>query len=194
MKRNNIGKIFITLGALLIITAVFLFIFRSIFINKNISKAESVVTTLYELVPEITDTTFDGRKNTDMASIQIDGTDYIGILEAPDFQLKLPICSKSNQPDAKGLAYRYSGSIYDGSLILGGEDCKGQFEFLKTIDERTYLNITDLDGNRYTYKVYSVERASDCDSKILESHECDLTLFGKSTFEMNWIIVRCKIV
>lgn len=194
MKRNNISRVLIIIGALLIVSAVGLLVFRNVFISSSISKAESVVATLAELVPQVNDATFDDRKNTDMPAVQIDGTDYIGILEAPDFQLKLPICSKSNQPDAKGLPYRYSGSIYDGSLILGGEDCKGQFEFLKTIDERTYLNITDLDGNRYTYKVYSVERASDCDSKILESHECDLTLFGKSTFEMNWIIVRCKIV
>lgn len=194
MKRKNISRILIVFGVLLIVSAISLLLFRSAFISNNILKAENVVTALNELMPEITDITYDGRKNNDMASIQIDGTDYIGILEVPDFQLKLPICSKGNQPDAKSLPYRYSGSIYDGSLILGGEDYKGQFEFLKAVDERNVITITDLDGNRYTYKVYSVERVSDCNAKRLESNEDDLTLFCKNTFGMNWIIVRCKMM
>lgn len=194
MKRNNISRVLIIIGALLIVSAVGLLVFRNVFISSSISKAESVVATLAELVPQVNDATFDDRKNTDMPAAQIDGSDYIGMLEAKDFQIKLPICSNGRQPESKSMPYRYSGSIYDGSLVLGGEDYKGQFEFLTKIDERHLITITDLDGNRYTYKMIFVERMKNCNTDTLDTAEADLTLFSKNTSSRNWIVAKFKML
>ena len=94
------------------------------------------------------------------------------------------------------LAYtpcRFWGSCYDGTLILGSGSVNGLFAFCGRLDLEDMVQITDMEGTVYTYRVERIHRSKTASYETLSDPTYDLTLFVPESFSGGYIIVRCRL-
>lgn len=150
---------------------------------------QKVVARMEEILPERTPGTPGLYPDTGMPTLEIDGVDYVAMLEIPSAGVELPI---ANNWDGKKLSHspaRFSGSAYNHTLIIGGADQSKQFAFCGQIDQGALVTVTDMTGAQFTYRVSRIDRGKHADAQWLSG--ADLTLFCRDTFSMNYIAVRC---
>ena len=148
---------------------------------------------LYSLMPEPYDSFPDNRTSPAMPMVEIDGRNYIGILEIPAYGTSLPIGSQWDSGTVSEYPCRYLGSTYDSSLIIGGSDNKGQLDFVKKISNEDLITVTDTTGQRFTYKVTDIRRTKDVSTENLTSKEADLVLFARNTYSLDYTVIRCTL-
>ena len=105
--------------------------------------------------------------------------------------MKLPIYSSWEDGSVAKYPCRFWGSAYDNSLIVGGSDRKGQFDFCSRLDLGDKIRITDMTGTEFSYEVVRIDRRKQADLQTFEEVDCDLTLFVRDSSTLNYIIVRC---
>ena len=88
---------------------------------------------------------------------------------------------------------RLSGSIYDGTIQIGGTSRTGQFDFFRQISVGDELFFTDMEGNRYSLTVTDLRYESHADQDALTRHDADLTLFIKNIYGFEYIILFCDV-
>ena len=126
-----------------------------------------------------------------MPVLSLNGTDYVGILEFPAFASALPVCNdwghSSEQP------CRLSGSIYDGSMRIGGTSQKGQYEFYREISVGDAVCFTDMTGKRCAYEVKDIRYEKHADQAALSRQDADLVLFIKNIYAFEYVLVFCGV-
>ena len=70
------------------------------------------------------------------------------------------------------------GSVYDGTLIVGGGSEDGNFDFIDQLDAGEELTFTDMTGRVFRYKVRKICHADNAAETLVDS-ESALTLFVK---------------
>ena len=128
-----------------------------------------------------------------MPVLQVDGQDIVGILEIPDFGIRLPVCAGWDQGSAWGIPRRFSGSVDDGSLVIGGSDQPGQFACFDRIANGTQITIVDMTGAVFSYTVTQVQRSDSVPAEFLTDGSGALTLFMRDIHTMDYIILRCDL-
>lgn len=161
-------------------------------IRTSEQRAEACVDTLRTLMPEPQGAVLEARSNNTMPVLSMEGTDFIGILELPAHDSALPVCA------AWGSLSRYpccfSGSIYDGSMQVGGTSQRGQYDFYREISVGDAVFFTDMTGNRYAYAVKDIHYEKHADQAALSGEEAALTLFIKNVYGFEYVIVFCDVV
>lgn len=127
----------------------------------------------------------------DMPVQNIDGQDYIGILSIPSLDLELPVISEWSYPRLKIAPCRYSGSAYKGGFIIAAHNYRTHFGSLTHLNEGDGVIFTDMDGNRFVYKVEALETLMPTDIEGMESGGWDLTLFTCTWGGQSRLTVRC---
>lgn len=188
-KRGSL--LLLLLGIVLVVTAVTGVLINRISINNARSHAQQTVQTLYRLMPEVRAGVLDDRVNVAMPALEVDGTDYVGIIEVLKYDRALPIVARWNPGAVDCSPCRYTGSIYDGTLIIGGSDNEGQFDFMKLITGGDVVHITDVTGTRYAYVVTDIERSDTVSNADLSSEDADLVFYARNTYSLDYTIVRC---
>ena len=189
-KAFGLQKICITAGCLLLAAAMLMLAVWQISLHMAAAKSERDVQTILQLIPEPQAAVPEPRSNNTMAALPVDGTDYIGLLSFPRYDSVLPVRADWNKRLPSPC--RYDGSVYDGSLIIGGSNQKGQYTFWPEISAGDVLYFTDMTGNRYTYEVTDIRYREHADDRTLRSTEADLTLFIKNIYASEYIIVYCS--
>lgn len=190
---KKISLLLTVTGILLIILSSGL-VFFSVHSQKTAVKENNrLVSVLYSLMPEVTDGVIDDRVNKDMPLLQVDGIDFAGIIEVPTYNRTLPIRAVWNKSKVSSFPCRYSGSIYNGNLIIGGSDNSGQFDFMKQITVSDTVFITDVTGARFTYQVTDIKLTRDVSSESLEAPDADLIFFARNTYSLDYTVVSCRI-
>lgn len=184
-------KILAVVGVILVATAVVMTVVPHVMQKKSAEAAASTVSHLRELMPEPADAVPDDRVNTDMSVLELDGTDYIGIIEIPMYGCTLPVCGMWDGNGVTKYPCRFTGSVYDGTLVVGGSDNTGQFDFMKLITGGDVVYITDVTGGRYKFEVTDIGITDDASEDNLCSDEADLTLFARNTYGFDYTVVRC---
>ena len=192
MKRSKFRIILTCVGALLILSAVGLLIFSRISIKSAQSNAKEIVSELYSLMPETEDSAPDGRYNLTMPMLEIDGENFVGIIKVPQYSKTLPIYGNWDASRVNKYPCRYMGSMYDGTLIIGGSANEGQFDFVKTISNGDSVYITDTTGTRYKYTVFDINRTKDVSTDNLTSANAQLVLFARNTYSFDYTVICCK--
>lgn len=154
-------------------------------------KSQAVATRLETLLPERTLGVPGIYSNTAMPVLEIDGTDYVAMLEIPDYGVKLPVSDGWDKKNLYAIPSRFSGSAYDNTLIIGGGNDLQQFSFCNQIDMGDTVLITDMTGAQFSYTVATVDRAKHAEAQWLEEEDFDLTLFCADVYSMEYIAVRC---
>ncbi len=192
-KKSNIWMILLSIGIILILGSASLLIASNIQVKNAIADAEKTVNSLREIMPTPHDEIVDDRANLTMPTMEIDGVSYCGIIQLPAYETELPIYSSWDKSKLSKNPCKYGGSIYDGSLIIGGSDNEGQFDFMQTVTVDDVVYITDMTGARYTYIVADIERVGNISDSSLASDEFDLTFFAKNSYSFDYTVVRCTL-
>lgn len=205
-KKNWIGKIFTITGLLLFAAALALSVYnlwdgyraeqsREKLLeeyrdkNQNISdegeQAEESDGQIpdYQLNPEM-----------EMPKVmleELDGAAYIGVLEIPKIDLKLPVLSEWSYPLLKKAPCRYSGSAYLDNLVIAAHNYRTHFGKLKELETGDEVIFTDAAGNRFEYKVAVVEALTPQSVEDMTSGEWALSLFTCTLDGKNRVTVRC---
>lgn len=90
--------------------------------------AEHALEELLVRTPETTPSSEEGVINrSEMAATEIEGEDYIGILEIPSLEIVLPVMAEWSDSNLKIAPCRYHGSAYSGDLVIAGHNYRTHF-------------------------------------------------------------------
>ena len=180
-------------GIVLVVFALTLLVLNRVAIPKNKANAAAITDDLLNLMPEVKNGFPDSKGDTTMPCIELDGVDFNGIIEIPTFDVCLPVANKWNSGNVNKYPHRFSGSVYDRSLILGGSDNNGKFDFMKNISNGDFVFFTDTLGVRYSYVVDNIIMTDDVSFEGLSGGEWDLTFFARNSYGFDYTVVKCKL-
>lgn len=129
--------------------------------------------------------------NREMPVTEVDGNEYIGVLELPALELSLPVMSRWSYPRLKLAPCRYKGSAYRDDLILAAHNYPSHFGSLHKLAEGDEVAFTDAEGNLFLYQVAQVEELQATAVEEMESGDWDLTLFTCTVGGQARVTVRC---
>lgn len=190
MKKKT--NIFLVLGILLILGSMAWLMYSQIYARHAQTTAKQLTAQIEVLLPERYAAVAEAYANPDMPVLQVKGIDFSALIEVPAFGVTLPVCSEWNTELLHDFPCRFSGSTYSNSLIIGGSDQYGQFDFFTQLDTGELIIITDMLGAEYTYTAERIERSKSADYSRLSSADYPLTLFVRDSYSMDYILVRCK--
>ena len=184
------SKWVILFGILFISCGLLLLVFTQISVNSVEKHSKEILSQIEGILLEKTGGTVDDFSYMQMPAVEIDNEDIIGVIEFKSFGVSLPIGDKWENKKSVSYPKRFSGSVYDNSLIIGGYDCKGQFDCLEKLDIGNRITVTDMTGAQFDYEVKGIERKKSADVDILKEKTSDLTLFVRDSKSLDYIIVR----
>ena len=190
MKKRKF-PLFLVLGICLILAGVSLVLVFQIRMHMGAQHSQAILSSMEQVLPERTAGVPGIYLTSGMPVLEIEGADYVAMLEVPSFGIALPV---SNQWDSNKLSRspsRFFGSAYDNTLIIGGADDPRQFGFCDKIEHGALITVTDMTGAQFTYTVSGVDRAKHAGPQWLADADCDLTLFCHDLYSMEYIAVRC---
>lgn len=188
-KRNPVWRLCIPAGIALLAGAVVMLAAWQWGIHTSAQRTETYLRTLRTLMPEPQGALLEVRRDTSMPVLSLEGTDFVGILELPRHGSLLPVCAEWGE--VSKYPCRFSGSIYGGSMLIGGISQKGQYNFYRDISVGDDVFFTDMTGNRYAYKVSELRYEKHADRSALGRKDAPLTLFVKNEYAFEYLIVFC---
>lgn len=200
MTRHPKGALCIGTGLLLIAAALSLSGWNQLESLRAGAAAKTIVRHLEDLVSseaspsETSETEIPDyllNPNMDMPVENIDGYDSIGLLEIPTLNLRLPVLSDWSYPQLQISPCRYVGSVYTNTLIIAAHNYASHFGHLKDLHTGDLVAFTDIDGNRFYYKVSELEILLPSSTREMESGDWDLTLFTCTIGGQSRIALRC---
>jgi sortase A len=179
------------LGLILVLAGVGVGTFFGVRMYRGNQTSQRLAAELEALLPERNLGVPGIYTNTAMPVLELRGADYVALLEIPDHGVKLPVSNGWDQNKLYATPCRFSGSAYDGTLIIGGGNDLQQFSFCNKIENGTTVLITDMIGAQFSYTVYRVDRSKHAQTQWLSEENADLTLFCQDVYSMEYIAVRC---
>ena len=179
MRSKGLSILLVTLGVLLLGAAAILFVVRQAQDKQRAAEFPSLIEKIEAALPERSAGVIENRADSAMAAVEIDGIDVIGLLELPGRGIKLPVSAEWDSSDQSFRPARFMGSVYDGTLIVGGRSEDGNFGFIDQLDAREELTFTDMIGRVFRYTVHKICHADNARAETLADSESALTLFVK---------------
>ena len=190
-EKHFLQRICILAGIGLLAVAGVMMLFWQWNIRTSQKQSQTYVDTLRTLIPEPQSAVLEARRDNTMPVLSLNGTDFIGILEMPLYDSALPVCGDWCEPSR--YPHRFGGSIYEGSLQIGGTTQPGQYDFYREISVGDQIFFTDMEGNRYTLEVSDLRYEKHADQAALQRHNVPLTLFLKNIYGFEYLIVFCDV-
>lgn len=193
MSRKNyvIRKVFIIVGSCLLVASMILLFVWQWNIHISEQKANEYASVIRKLIPEPQGAIPENRRDNAMATLSIDGRDFVGLLEMPQYDSILPVCADWGKPSKYPCCF--SGGVYDRTIQIGGTSQKGQYDFYRDISVGDSVFFTDMEGNRFSYTVSDIRYEKNADQSTLQRKEASLTLFIKNIYAFEYIIIYCDI-
>lgn len=170
---KKIGIIFVTIGVVLILSALLLFLYNKYEDRRAGQQTELLMDEIKsaiaeERTPTANPTDIDEETKTEetatsepqeaipteMPVVVIDGYGYIGYLSVPDLDLELPVMAEWDYSRLKVAPCRQFGSTRTDDLVIAAHNYKTHFGRLSSLKEGAEIIFTDMDGleNRYRLK------------------------------------------
>ena len=190
-KKHFFSLILIIVGAFAVLFAAGALIYTEVSQSNMRKDAVVAVEKIKDSIPNVIACVPEERGNNMMPSLEIDGNNYVALLEVPKHKFELPVISSWKSGDVEAVPCRYTGSIYNNSLIIGSSDVDGQMSFVEEMELDDVIYLTDMSGGKYEYKVAAIQHSDKATEEKLKAGEFDLTIFVRSSGESNYLIVRC---
>jgi sortase A len=190
MKKSKKGVPLIILGVLLIISAL-AYTGYNYYVTYRAGKiSQSIV----EQIDKKTDSGSDYEINEkmEMPVIEIDGNYYVGIIEIPSLDLKLPVMSSWSYANLSISPCRFSGSIYSSDMVIAGHNYITHFGKLRNLNIGDEVKFTDSDGNEFIYEVKDLEILPPTAVEEMTDSGWELTLFTCTVGAKTRLAVRCS--
>ena len=157
------GIIFVTIGVVLIFSALLLFLYNGFEDRRAGQQAESLMDDIHSAMTEETNPTTQPTEieieitesqetiPAEMPVVMIDGYEYIGYLSIPDLELELPVMAEWDYSRLKIAPCRHFGSTRTDDLVIAAHNYKSHFGSLSKLNSGAEVIFTDMDGieNRY---------------------------------------------
>lgn len=190
-KYDAVQLLFLLIGSILLLVAIGFLISAITAPDNSGVDCDKIAAYLDSILPTRTIGVKEDRSNKTMPAVTYNGQDYAALLSVPRFSVKLPVRAAWDKNAVNRVPCRFTGSVYDGTLIIGGVDAGGQFDFVPEIDIGDELTVTDMKGEVFTYTVSTVKHAKNAKAETLTDTGYDLTLFAKDKKTGDWLLVRC---
>lgn len=192
MKTNaslRLGKILKILALLFLAAAALLTVSNLLQAKKAAEKSELVLQELspaleYKIQESSTQTAetltlpdYVLNPDMEMPCIEVEGNEYIGVLDIPTLELSLPIMAEWDYEKLKIAPCRYTGSVYKNDLIIVAHNYVRHFGKLSTLSYGDDIYFTDVDGNVFHYVIAELEVLQPYAVDYMESNNPGLSLF-----------------
>lgn len=155
------------------------------------STVETEETALAEMEEAEEPTAPETLGHRDMPTVELNGYQYIGMLEVPSLELTLPVMEEWDYDRLNISPCRFSGNVYDDDMVICGHNYPHHFQPLKYVPIGTQIRFTDADGNDFYYAVTSIETIGPNDVQAMTTGDWDLTLFTCNTSGQTRCTIRC---
>ena len=189
---NNLGKIFITQGVILIIISISMLIYNKYEDIKAYKFSQEVLVIIENNISD--NEVKENDYSKEMDTINIKGYDYIGTIIIPKLDLKLPIMSEYDYNRLKKTPCRYYGSIHTNDLIICGHSYKTHFKYLNKLKQKDLIIFTDVNNVNYVYEVLEIEVLKKTDVEKMIDNDYDLTLYTCTNGGIDRLTIRCNKV
>ena len=156
-KPKKSGIIFVILGAVLMLSALLLFLYNGQQDRRAEQEAESLLcdiqSAIEQTAPETIPETIDpATLDPEMPTQLIDGYEYVGYISIPDLGLELPVMAEWDYDRLKMAPCRQFGSSRTDDLVIAAHNYKSHFGYLSNLTIGAEVRFTDMQGivNRYT--------------------------------------------
>lgn len=189
MKKNNvIRNLCIVAGCGLIVGALTLLVVSVASRSMYRSRCEEYASAIQNALPPVNNAVAEpGRINT-MPVLPVDGVDFSALLEFPAFDTALPVCNDWGSPEK--FPCRFAGNVYESTLVIGVEE--HLLTFTKELYVGDLVTLTDMTGNRFSYRIENIEIADNARRETLQSTDSALTIFIKKENSSDYTILRLE--
>lgn len=172
MNIRRIGTIFVIFGLVLICSALSLLFYNSYQEQKAYKETENVLSALES---ETQNSTQDDSSNE--ITIDVNGYDYIGFIEIPKIEIKLPVLSEWDYERLKIAPCRQFGSISTDDIVIAAHNYKKHFGNLSSLSIGDEIILIDTSKNTHTYSVTRIEVLKPTDVEKVQNSGYDLVLY-----------------
>lgn len=204
-EKGKAGNFLITAGSLLLAVALFLVGYNMVDEYRAGKTADHVLEVLRQQISiqEEQETQEDTvpeqielpdyilNPDMEMPIQEIEGYDYIGMIDIPSLGLFLPVMSEWSYPKLKLAPCRYHGSAYTGCLTIIAHNYRTHFGLLREVPVGIQVFFTDVKGRQFSYEVSTVETIEATAIEDAVSSAWDLTLITCTTGGQARLAVRC---
>ena len=205
MIRNKLSSLLMIFGFCLILIGFWYLILYFIEYNRETPKVDVVLSELerpyiekqvlkkpkieyidvVETTDEVTKGYFDGVT-------LIENEEYIGYIDIPSIEIKLPILRNYSESALNISPTVYKYDLETNQLIIGGHNYKRHFSKLKNVSVGEQLSMTNSEGDIYTYEILEILTLDGYDVDALHSLEYDLILFTCTLGGSSRLVVCCN--
>ena len=146
------GIILISLGAVLILAALLLFLHNRSEDRRAGQEAESLLEDVRSSMAADTDPEPQEERAEESTY------DYAGVIVIPDLSLELPVIDQWNYARLKVAPCRQSGAAADGDLVIAAHNYKSHFGYLDRLEPGASVIFTDMEGTVYRYAVEEIRQ------------------------------------
>ncbi len=193
MKKTIRGSILIVLGLALAISGAALYAHYERQAALSEQNAEILLTELSLAVEErrlsglVTE-----APEEQMPQLMLEGHALIGILEAPEAGIRLPIIESWSYEKLQYSPCRYSGSLEDGNLILLGHNYHRHLGNLGQLEAGDAVDFTDINGKTYHFRVADAEVLKPTQVEELQANPYPLAIFTCTDGGQSRYVVYCE--
>ena len=200
MKKRR-GSVLIALGVLLLLGALGFAGYNVLDARRAEQQADVVQTQLAQKIEQNKadkKALLPGQQplGEEMPVEEIDGRRYIGTIEIPALDKKLPVLEDWSYENLKVSPCRYSGTYYTDDLVICAHNYSSHFNGLRWIEPGEEVIFTTVDGVQYHYIITTRETLfpTEVDRMINAQDDWDLTLFTCYIGGRSRCTVRCTRV
>ena len=157
------GVILISLGAVLILAALLLFLYNRGEDRRAGQEAESLLEDVRSSMAANAD-----PKPQEEPAEEIT-YDYAGVIAIPDLSLELPVIDRWSYDRLKVAPCRQSGAAPDGDLVIAAHNYKSHFGYLDRLEPGASVIFTDMEGTVYRYAVEGIRQLAPEDAEDVSS-------------------------
>ena len=146
------GVILISLGAVLILAALLLFLYNRSEDRRAGQEAESLLEDARSAMAANADPEPQEEPAEEITY------DYAGVIAIPDLSLELPVIDRWSYDRLKVAPCRQSGAAPDGDLVIAAHNYKSHFGYLDRLEPGASVIFTDMEGTVYRYAVEEIRQ------------------------------------
>ena len=157
------GVILISLGAVLILAALLLFLYNRSEDRRAGQEAESLLEDVRSSMAANAD------PDPQEEPVEEITYDYAGVIAIPNLSLELPVIDQWSYARLKVAPCRQSGAAADGDLVIAAHNYKSHFGYLDRLEPGASVIFTDMEGTVYRYAVEGIRQLAPEDAEDVSS-------------------------
>lgn len=202
--RNKAGIVFIALGAVLILSALLLLLYNRHEADLAGKEAEILLSDVEAAIGGQTssggptdpteETETEPTLPPELPVVHLNGYDYVGYVEIPALELKLPVMATWDYDLLQVAPCRQFGSSRTDDLVIAAHNYVTHFGYLKKLIPGDTVIFTDMDGIVNNYAVEKTETLDPTSVDAVKNSGCDLVLYTCTIGGKTRVCVFCNRV